>query len=143
MTPVISIGCQIGGPEPCAIADLKVSLYQALAQHITSTHCPVIDEYAIILRVDGSLDKFGTEGIARLMFSKVRRYIKVEVQIPESVWRPMTDSQTKEYLVRQVKAAISACVARLRKDNCPINEQNLLAEIDTATKAFLANMVGA
>jgi hypothetical protein len=111
---IISIGCQNGGPKDGGIGEAKVLLYQALNRHLTSSHCAAIDEYAIVLRVDGSLDRFGGEGLARLRFAKAKRYITIDVQVPEPTWRAMDAKQVNGYLVRQVRSAVSACVNRLK-----------------------------
>lgn len=87
MRTVISIGCEQGGPEGGFVAKLKVPLYQTLSRHVTSTHCSAVDSYALVLRVDGSLATYGEEGNACLRFAKARRYITVDIQIPEHVWR--------------------------------------------------------
>ena len=137
MRSVISIGCQLGGPEPCLIGSLKVALYQLLAKHVTSAHCDAIDEYAFVLRVDGSLDQFGDEGLARLRFAKTRRYITLDIQVPESVWKPMNEAQTRLYLAKQVKAAIHACVDRLASEKHAVNEPLLMAQFDAALEEFL------
>ncbi len=138
MHSVISIGCQIGGPEPCSIGDLKVLLCRLLAAHVTSTHCSAIDEYALVLRVDGSLDKFGSEGLARLRFAKARRYITLDIQIPEAVWKPMSEVETRQYLVKQVGAAIAACIGRLVKDRYTVHRLALQGELDTAFAEYLS-----
>ncbi len=135
---VISIGCQAGGSEVGFFGDLKVPLSRAMAKHVTSSHCPAVDEYAIVLRVDGSLDKFGDEGFTRLRFAKARRYITVDVQIPETVWRPMSKRQLREYLAHQLKGAIALCAGRLRKDKNAVAETELFAEIEAAIKEYLA-----
>ncbi len=138
MPSVISIGCQAGGPEVRFIGDLKVPLYRALAKHVTSTHCPAVDEYAIVLRVDGSLEKFGDEGFTRLRFAKARRYITVDVQIPETIWHPMSKRQLRKYLAHQVKDAIVLCAGRLRKDKHAVAETGLFVEIEAAINEYLA-----
>jgi len=134
---VISIGCQAGSPEAGVVAELSIPLRRALSKHVTSSYCEAIDEYAIVLRIDGSLWKFGEEGIARLRFARTRRYISVDIQVPESVWRLMTQSQTKVYLVRQVKAALSTCVSRLQKERCVVAEHDLLARVEAAAGEYL------
>jgi hypothetical protein len=137
VSTAISIGCQQGGPEPCLIPSLKVGLYRLLAEHVTNTHCSEIDKYALVLRVDGSLDKFGVEGLARLRFAKSRRYITLDIQVPEEVWKPLDEFQTKSYLAKQVKAAIDACVGRLVKDGCHVNVDALQSEVDAALRKFV------
>ena len=87
MDAAISIGCEQGGPEGGFFAKLKVPLYQTLSRHVTSTHCAAIDSYALVLRVDGSLATYGEEGNARLRFARGRRYITVDIQVPERIRR--------------------------------------------------------
>lgn len=139
MDTAISIGCEQGGPEGGFIAKLKVPLYQTLSRHVTSTHCAAIDSYALVLRVDGSLATYGEEGNARLRFARVGRYITVDIQIPERVWRPMTEAQTKLYLAAAVKAALKACTERLSRDKVAVNEVALLREVDAAIADYLSS----
>jgi hypothetical protein len=100
----------------------KVHLYHALSQHVTSTHCDAIDEYGLVLRVDGSIQTFGPEGISRLRFARKQRYITLDIQIPESVWRPLDDTELRSYLGTQVDSAIRACVSRLKKDGFDVDD---------------------
>jgi len=93
------------------------------------------------LRIDGTLQTFGAEGLARLRFERSRRYIKVEIQIPEAVWRPLNASETKLYLVRQVRAAIAACIERLEKDKHPVAKTELYAQMESAFDEYLSNVI--
>ena len=137
MSSFISIGAQIGGPENCPIGDLKVPLYHLLSKHVTSTHCTSIDEFSIVLRVDGTLQKFGKEGLARLRFSKIRRYITVDVQIPEEIWKPLNIEESKQYLVKQVVLALTECVARLKKEKIAVEENTLFSQLSAAINEYL------
>jgi hypothetical protein len=51
----ISIGQQSGGPEDGGIGDLKVELFKILRKHCPSTLCSAIDQFVVILRVDGAV----------------------------------------------------------------------------------------
>ena len=133
----ISIGCDIGGPEAIEVMHLKVALYKTLEKHVTSTHCSAIDEYAIVLLVNGSIATFGEEGLTRLRFAKVRRYITIDVQITEAAWRSRSGIQLKEYIANQINAAIKACIARLQKDKHPVAENLLEAEVNAAIAEYL------
>lgn len=139
MDSAISIGCEQGGPEGGFVAKLKVPLYQTLSRHVTSTHCSAIDSYALVLRVDGSLATYGVAGNARLRFAKARRYIKVDIHVPEHVWRPMTEAQTRSYLASAVKAALKACTERLCQERVAVNESALLREVDGAIADYLSS----
>jgi hypothetical protein len=135
----ISIGCQSGGPEAGVVGRIKVPFYHALTKHVTSSHCTAIDEYAIVLRVDGSLDKFGEEGITRVRFAKKQRYITADIQIPEAVWQPLSEIQLKNYLIRSLIQAVAVCVTRLKKDGFNVDDATLNSEIQLAANEFLGS----
>ncbi len=132
MSDFITIGCQGGGPETGAVGRSKVYLYHALSRHVTGTHCDAIDEYGLVLRVDGSIQTFGAEGITRLRFAKKQRCITVDIQIPKSVWVPLGDPELRRYLGDQVAAAIRVCVARLKKEGCVVEDAELMREVEAA-----------
>jgi hypothetical protein len=134
----ITIGADCGGPEAIRVAESKVRLYKAFSKFVKSTHCDAIDQYALLLLVDGTLDKFGPEGIFKLRFAKARRYIAVDIQIPQSRWEPMSEWQLREYLAEQCMAAIKACVSRLKKERIAVEECALWSEVEQAIQAYIA-----
>lgn len=142
MPSCVSIGCQGGGPETRTVGRIKVPLYHALSRHVTSTHCDAIDEYGLVLRVDGSLDKFGDEGIERLRFAKKQRYITVDIQIPEECWKPLNDLELRRYLSKQVRASIAICVARLQKDGYSVDDAVLMSQVDAAIGDYTSETQG-
>ncbi|MDM7948116.1 hypothetical protein [Hydrogenophaga sp.] len=134
----ISIGADLGEPEANALADLKIPLFRLLSEWVNSTHCAAIDEYALVLRFDGRFAQFGEEGLARLRLAKARRYVTVDIQIPEAVWKPMNAEDFKSYLSRQVLLALRACVARLQKEKFIVEEQALFAQVGMATQEYIS-----
>lgn len=136
MPHFISIGCEGGGPETKRVCALKVPLFHALQTHVTASHTSLIDEYSLVLRVDGSLQQYGDEGLAGLRLARVQRYITVDIQIPKHVWDPLPDSGLRAYIARQTQAAIVACVARIKREG-EIDERILLAQVQTAITEYL------
>ena len=137
MPTFISIGCECGGPEAQFVAERKTQLFGALSRSVSSTHCLAVDEYALVLRVDAGLMKYGPEGLHNLRFAKAKRYITVDIQVPEQVWRGLSALALDEYLVAKVEAALQVCVARLKKQGHPVGEQALMAEVGQAATEFL------
>jgi len=45
-------------------------------------------------------------------------------------------NEVRDYLARQVRAALQSCVARLRRDKEAVDEPVLFAEIDAAIDEF-------
>ena len=137
MPQIIAIGCEGGGPETQAVCAAKVGLAQALERHVTSSHSAVIDRYALVMRIDGSLQRYGAEGLSRLRLSRARRYITVDIQVPESVWRPLAPPALREYIARQAAAAVEACVTRLEREGA-VGREALQGELRSAIAEYLA-----
>ena len=137
----ITIGCQGGGPETKVIGEAKVGLFKALSEHVTDTHCEAVDEYSLVLRVGGSLDSFGPEGITCLRFAKKKRYITVDIQIPKEVWAPLNGPSLARYLSDKVLAAVSICVQRLKKDGYIVVECMLMDQIQRGICAYLGKTI--
>lgn len=136
MSDFITIGCQGGGPETGTVGRSKVHLYHAFSRHVKGTHCDAIDQYGLVMRVDGSIQTFGPEGITRLRFAKKQRYITLDIRIPQSARQPLGDAELRRYLRAQVHAAIRACVARLKKDGFEVDDTQLMQEVQAAVREY-------
>ncbi len=134
---VISIGAQSGGPRDGGLGSLKVDLWRALSAHSKSSHCAAVNHYALALRISGPFSDFGAEGIEKIRRSKQEAYIGADIVVPETRWTTFSEADARVYLVRVVREAICACLARLRKDREPADEAALLAEVDAAIADFL------
>src|SRR5262245_9537372 len=129
---VISIGAQLGGPHDGGLSTIKVDLYNAFIRHCSSTHCLAVDHYALALRIDGEFQTFGQEGIEQPRRSKKTRCIGADIVIAEPTWKSKSGNELRDYLATAVRAALVACVSRLRKDKEQIDEQSLFNEVDSA-----------
>ncbi|MCU7998855.1 hypothetical protein [Shewanella sp. SM95] len=136
MQSPISIGCECGGPEDGGISCLKVELFHTLEKHVTSTHCDSVDQYALVLRVDGEFAKYGLEGVHRVRFAKKSRYLTADIQIPESVWRLAREEDLRLYLGSSLRSAIEILVARLKKAGIAVVEISLYTEMNVAITEF-------
>lgn len=136
MAQVVSIGCEGGGPETRHGCFAKVPLAQALQRTVNSTYTKTVDEFALVLRVSGSLQSYGEEGLANLRLYKSRRVISVDVQVPEQPSRPLSASELREYIARQVLAAVEACVVRLQSES-PVQEEQLMHEVRLGIAQYL------
>ena len=134
---IISIGVQSGGPKDGDIGLIKLDLYKAFNESCKSSYCESIDQYAPVIRVDGSISKFGEEGITRLRFAKKQRSITADIQIPESVWQPKSRNEIRDYIASKIREAITIFVARIKKDKIEVDELQLLRDVDSGIKQFL------
>ncbi len=133
----ISIGQQSGGPEDPFMWP-TVHLCHMLEKHCLANYCPAIDHISLVLRVSGSLDDFGPEGIERLRRRRPARYITADIVVPVNRWKGKKESAIKKYLAEKVRSALEMCVARLKKDKETVEGDALFADVDKAIAEFLA-----
>ena len=124
------------------MSQIKVELWRALRETCRESYCPAIDEYALVLRISGTLDDYGPEAIERIKRRRPDRYITADIIIPESVWRPLTLKQSSDYLAKRVREAIVACADRLSQDREVIDTPALLAEVDAGIQQFRSGVGG-
>jgi hypothetical protein len=92
--------------------------------------------YALALRINDEFQFFGQEGIERPQRSKKTRCIGADILIAESTWKSKCGNELSDYLATTVRAALVACLSRLRKDKEQIDEQSLPNQVDSALEDF-------
>ena len=135
---MITIGAQARGPKDGNIGKLKVDLYHLFQKHCDKTYCPAIDEFALVLRINGALGTFGPEAIERIRHSRKKRYITVDIVIPMERWQGLPTPELKQYLAGQIRESLAMCAARLLKNGETVNKDLLLGDVDHAITEFLA-----
>jgi hypothetical protein len=123
---VITLSQQNGGPEICEDFNQSVLWLRKKLETLQSkVYAPSVAEFALILRVDGSLTKFGTQGVEEPRFRKA--YAQVDIVISESQWRAPTAAH-RQYLVSVVEDALAKIADRLQERKRPINRMALMAD---------------
>src|SRR5262245_6378413 len=103
---VISIGAQLGGPKDGGLSTIKVDLWELFLRHCRRTHCPAIDHYALVLRIDGKFATFGQEGVEPPRRSRKTRCIGADIVVPKRVWQNKSRNKLRDYLAQQARTAL-------------------------------------
>jgi hypothetical protein len=135
----ISIGCQTNGPRDNGLGRIKVDLWRALKNTVTSTHTPAVDHFALVMRVGGEFGDFGPELTHRVRRSKKRRYITCDIDIPAVVWQTRETDELKWYLAERVQSALRLLVSRLKHDREVVDESALNDEVSAAVAVFTSH----
>ena len=115
-----------------------MAIERHLADHCTSSYSPHITEFAIVLRVCGSLWRFEGEGVQKLRLNLKDAYITADYVIPETRWRGVPLPGIKVYLAAATLEVLQSMSARLVKAKVPCDFAKLLGDARIATSAFLA-----
>jgi len=137
-TDTITLGVQAG--DPTADAKTKphyIELRKLLAATCVGPYSPEVDEFAIVLRIDGEFFDFDFEGLEKLRRRKKDRYITVDIGVPERRWKEVTAADLRRYLADQVGDALQAFVERLKKDKVAIEDAALRADYQRVRDQYL------
>lgn len=135
----ITLGVQSGDVESSeATRPAFLGLRKKLEIHCTAPYSPTITEFAIVLRICGSLGRFEGEGVQKLRVSKKEACITADYVVPESRWKGVPLKEIKRYLAAAATETLQAMSDRLVKSKIAVDSIKLAEDISKATAAFLA-----
>jgi hypothetical protein len=135
----ITLGADIGGPQASDVTVPQfMPLRKFLASMCTRPYSTEVDEFALILRIDGNVAQFHFEGCERMRRSRKGRYVTIDIGVPESRWKDQPAAALRTYLMDCVRDALRQIVAKLKKDKTDVDEGALFADVDRVAAAYLA-----
>jgi hypothetical protein len=139
-TNKFSLGAQIGGPDtPSYVLNQQQQLRDAFNQW-TGAYCSAIREFAFILRVDGSLDRYTELWNIRGAQSAKRKgdWVEVEIGVPEDWWKADEGKIFKNHLVGAVETGLHSMIELLRRNKHSVDDKTLLKDWARIKSAYLA-----
>ncbi len=138
LTASVSLVSQTSGPDAgTATWDAWLQFNKLLRELCIGPYSPDVDEFAPILRIDGSIHQWNREGCAYLRRSFRERYITIDIFVPISRWKDKTELEIREYLATGVREALTLCIKRLQKDKTPVDGERLMADYDKVVRVYL------
>ena len=136
----ISLAAQTGGPDAgTATWEAWVRLDKLLKEYCKAPYSPDVDEFAPILRIDGSIHQWNREGFDHLRRSLKERYITIDIFVPISRWKDKTEREIREYFAAGVREALTLCVKRLHKDKTQEDGERLMSDYEKAVRDYLVD----
>jgi hypothetical protein len=134
----VSLAYEAGGPDVNPEARSYIlQLRRLLEKFCNGPYSKEVKGFALVLRIDGSLKKYGAEGVDRMRRRKKEQYITADICIPERRWKGVSGREFSRYLSSAVKSALQTCVAYLRKQKVEVDEHRLLLDYGEVEAQFL------
>jgi hypothetical protein len=132
---MITLGQQDGGPNVAeSFAQSVLALRKLLAALRAEDYATGTPEFALILRVNGSLTNFGAEAVEP---PKLRKgFIQVDIVVAEPRWKSAVEVQ-RRYLADVVGEAFVAIADRLEKKGRLLNRKQLISDYAEVKKKYL------
>jgi hypothetical protein len=134
----VTLGADVGGKDADAATDEHcMSLRKALERHCRGSYSPVLEKFAIVLRIDGSVQAWKKSGVDFTRVQKSAGYATADIFLPVEVWKDAPALAICRFLGEQCIAAIRSMVERATKVKVPVDGEKLLADVNRAVEEFL------
>ena len=136
--PTIPVGVQAGDvPSDRATNPHIRPLRKLLETHCRGPYSADVDEFSLVLRIDGDIWYWNQEGCDRMRRSKKERYITIDIYVPRSRWEGVTGLEIRKYLAACVEDAFQRMIGKLRKDKVVVNGDALLQDFAIVKEKYL------
>jgi hypothetical protein len=133
----ITLGAQIGGDVAYERTNEHIlQLRRVLARRCTKGVSANLDEIALILRVDGEVQKFGFRGTRKPKYRKRQRFMEIEIGVPRASWARHSAKVFRDNLLKEVEHSVDVCLEELERLGVPINTRKLLKCLEKARGDF-------
>ena len=134
----ITLGVQSGGADAGEQTEPHFyPLRKLLQTQCRGPYSQEVDEFSLILRIDGDIDHWEQEGCDRMRRSKKERYITIDIYVPRHRWQGVSGDEIRRYLAACVEDAFERMIAKLKKDKVAVDGDALLRDFAVVKAAYL------
>lgn len=134
----ILVGVQVGGVAADQATDPHIMpLRRLLEAHCRGPYSPEVDEFSLVLRVDGDISYWEQEGCDRMRRRQKDRYITIDIYVPKSRWEGVPGIEIRKYLAACVEDAFQRMIGKLRKDKVAVDGDALLQDFALVKAQYL------
>ncbi len=136
--PTILVGAQIGDDAADRATDPHIRpLRNLLEAHCRGRYSPDVDEFSLVIRVDGDGWYWNQEGCDRMRRRKKERYITIDIYVPRSRWEGVGGLEIRKYLAACVEDAFQRMIDKLRRDKVAVDGDALLRDFAVVKEKYL------
>ena len=128
----VSLGADVGGKDAhAATSEVCIDLRQALAKECCGPYGASFAEFALVVRIDGSVQSWGKRGVDNVRLQRQSKYATADIFVPQDVWVEGL-GPLRAFLATNIEAAIQAIVDRAEKSRDQIESDRLIRDVRKA-----------
>lgn len=135
----IDSAAQYNGPEIKAhLTPHWLGIKRAFGPNATTALPPPLEDLTYILRVDGSLGSFGSDGLDNLDVNLRLRYVSIDICIPTARWIGKPQLEIAEFIADCILGSSGIIAGALTKKKLACDEVLLRADLKRGCDKFLS-----
>lgn len=137
--PTVIVGVQAGDTSAAEATQPHYGpLRNLLREYCRGPYSPEVDEFSLVLRIDGDIYHWEQEGCDRMRRSKKGHYITIDIYVPRKRWEGVSGIEIRKYLADCVEEAFRRMIAKLQRDKVVVDGDALLRDYAVVTERYLA-----
>jgi hypothetical protein len=139
--PTVIVGVQTGDVPSDRATDPHIRPLRKLLQaHCRGPYSPDVDEFSLVIRIDGDIYHWEQEGCDRMRRSKKERYITIDIYVPRARWEGVSGIEIRKYLAACVEDAFRRMIGKLQRDKVSVDGDALLRDFATVREQYLSQI---
>ncbi len=132
----VSLGADVGGKDAhSATAEVCMAVQQALAKGCRGPYGASFAEFALVVRIDGSVQSWGERGVDKVRLQHKAKYATADISVHREVWEEGRETFAP-FLATNVEAGVRAIVDRAGKAGYVIEADPLIRDVARVTLDF-------
>lgn len=134
----VTLGADVGGKDAFDATNQHVLvLRNLLRQECLAVPREGINEIALVLRIDGSVQAWGESGVGKVSFQKKRAFVTADIFVSIDVWSTGDASNIRRFLVEQVLCAIQLIVDELDRKGIALDGKVFQYALEKVRQLYL------
>lgn len=134
----ITVGADVGGPDAHeATNECILELRKLLRRGCPGPYSSVIKEFAIVLRVDGSVKAWNKTGIDFFALKRKNSCATIDIFVPRTVWLDQGLRAFRQFLAEQMRCAIEEILRHVKKRKIDVSEMQLVGDLEAVLAEFV------
>jgi len=139
--PTVTLGVQSGDiPSDDATKPHYMALRKLLKELCRGPYSPEVDEFSLVLRIDGDIWHWEQDGCDRLRRSRKRRYITIDIYVPRQRWEGVSGIEIRRFLAACTEEALRKMIDKLQRDKTPVEGAALLRDFALVKEHYLPQL---
>ena len=135
----ITLGADVGGKDAHAFTHEHIlALRKLLQQECQGPYSRTVKEFAIILRIDGSVQSWSRSGTESVALQGRSTYATADIFVPKEAWSGVNSSSFRRFLAAEVRNALIKIAVFVQGRKVPVSIDRLTHDVDIAIEKFLA-----
>jgi hypothetical protein len=135
----VTLGADVGGKDAHeATNNYVLSLRRLLQQKCTGPYGATVKEFALVLRIDGSVQAWGKSGAENAAFRRKNTFATADIFVTVNEWSGRDAAHIRKVLATGVMDAIETLAELAERKKIDIAIDSLRRDVGAAEREFLA-----